>query len=587
MGKSNFITTNKYKNLEHKPRRLCLCSQSFVPAAALPALTVTVTVTVTQQSSRQSQVTTLIIMSYSTTTTITSTQQTNLVEANSLYLPGDCWESVLKIIIGDDNNNRCYLKSLSLVSKQFLSITNRLKYSLAVCNVNIFPYLLPPSLPRILQRFTNLTSLDLWYYIGDLDDLLLQLSLFPLKLTSLDISNKLTIPTIGLRAFSQNITTLTSLTCSKISCLRSTDFLLIALCFPLLEELDLSNPGNFKHNCINSLHPLETLSLALPKLRKIGLSGHTYIDDTLFFHLLNNCKFLKEAIIFGSPLVTVPGFVSALHRRPTLTEGLPLKKLVLCNCTGYTYDGIYSLVSKCQYIQHLDLQKAEFLNDHNVDNLSMFLGNLVYINLNACCNLTELTLLALVRRCPLLNEISMTYTGVGKMGLDLENCSSLINFIVNPQTKLKSLLLPISQSLTDKTIRLFSSICPNLELLEVSLCCHISEGIVDVLRSCREIVHLNLSSCTSVNLHGLNFQLPKLEVLNLCNTKTIIDDEILYLISRSCCGLLKLYLRQCDQITDKGVGQVIETCERLRDIHSFKFFQVKVDLGTPPSLNSL
>ncbi|KAL6494444.1 hypothetical protein OROGR_031244 [Orobanche gracilis] len=465
-----------------------------------------------------------------------------------------------------------------------------------------------------LQRFTNLTSLDLWYYIGDLDDLLLQLSLFPLKLTLLDISNKFTIPTIGLRAFSQNITTLTSLTCSKISCLRCTDFLLIALCFPLLEELDLGNPGGFKHNYINSLHPLETLSLALPKLRKIGLSGHTYIDDTLFFHLLNNCKFLKEAIIFGSSLVTVPGFVSALHRRPTLTslsfsgtynteyvtspfinllaslknltcveflslsisdellfsiarEGLPLKKLVLYNCTGYTYDGIYSLVSKCQYIQHLDLQKAEFLNDHNVDNLSMFLGNLVYINLNACCNLTELTLLALVRRCPLLNEISMTYTGVGKMGLDLENYSSLINFVVNPQTKLKSLLLPISQSLTDKTIKLLASICPNLELLEVSFCCHISEGIVDVLRSCREIVHLNLSSCTSVNLHGLNFQLPELEVLNLCYTKTIIDDEILCLISRSCCGLLKLYLRQCDQITEKGVGQVIETCERLRDIH--------------------
>ncbi|KEH28636.1 hypothetical protein MTR_4g008480 [Medicago truncatula] len=53
---------------------------------------------------------------------------------DSLYLPDECWESIFKFIIidGDNINNRGYLKSLSLVSKQFLSITNRLRFSLNV-----------------------------------------------------------------------------------------------------------------------------------------------------------------------------------------------------------------------------------------------------------------------------------------------------------------------------------------------------------------------------------------------------------------------------------------------------------------------
>jgi len=121
-----------------------------------------------------------------------------------VYLPDECWEHVFKFL---NNHNHCYLRSPSVVSKRFLSITNRLLFSLTVNN-QPHPFLL-----RLFHRFTKLKSLDLSGYKGDIDHLLREISCFSLNLTSLDISGQTSILEVGLRAFSKNITTLTSLIC--------------------------------------------------------------------------------------------------------------------------------------------------------------------------------------------------------------------------------------------------------------------------------------------------------------------------------------------------------------------------------------
>jgi F-box/leucine-rich repeat protein 2/20 len=63
----------------------------------------------------------------------------------------------------------------------------------------------------------------------------------------------------------------------------------------------------------------------------------------------------------------------------------------------------------------------------------------------------------------------------------------------------------------------------------------------------------------------MNFEFPKLEVLNLSDTE--VDDETLYVISKSCCGLLQLLLKNCDYVTAKGVKHVVENCTQLREIN--------------------
>jgi hypothetical protein len=216
-----------------------------------------------------------------------------------------------------------YLKSLSGVSKQFLSITNRMRCSLKFHSSTI------PFLPRLLYRFTNLTSLNLSYYFyryEELDALLCRICHFPLKLTSINLSNQYNIPTNGLRAFSKNITTLTSLTCSNITFISDSDLNLIASCFPLLEVVDLHNSplsdnyglsedgiGQILRRCRNIKHlnlaychrlKLRQMNSVVSKLEVLNLSQTTVDDETLcviskrccgpFQLLLNSCCDVTE-----------------------------------------------------------------------------------------------------------------------------------------------------------------------------------------------------------------------------------------------------------------------------------------------------
>jgi len=186
-----------------------------------------------------------------------------------LYLPNGCWDCIFKLIVDPNDNDfidyNHVLKSLSVVSKKFLSITSGLRFSLTISKIAPLSFFC-----RDFQRFTNLTSLDFKLFSGCLNTVLCQLSRFPLNLTSLNLSNKPTIPANGLRVFSQNITTLTSLSCSNIESINSTDIFLIADCLPLLEELDLSNPKYF-NDFSNFLDGVKALSLALFKLRKVNV----------------------------------------------------------------------------------------------------------------------------------------------------------------------------------------------------------------------------------------------------------------------------------------------------------------------------
>ncbi|KAK2366143.1 F-box/LRR-repeat protein [Trifolium repens] len=249
-----------------------------------------------------------------------SSQQT--VTATCAELPDECWEFIFRLVINDDDdknrNYRRYLNPLSLVSKQFLSVTDRLRFTLTIYDSSYFR--------RISKRFTNLNYLNLTSYTVDSNEVLRKFSRFQWKqLRSLSLSDQPNIPTNGLRAFSQKITTLTSLDCSQIHSLNRSDLFLIAECFPLLEELDLS----YYHplNCSSYVDGVEALSLALIKLRKVNLSGFPIKNQSLYY-LFNNCKDLEEVIIFDCDEITSTGLASAIRQRPTLRSLLFSNKKV-------------------------------------------------------------------------------------------------------------------------------------------------------------------------------------------------------------------------------------------------------------------
>jgi F-box/leucine-rich repeat protein 2/20 len=231
---------------------------------------------------------------------------------------------------------------------------------------------------------------------------------------------------------------------------------------------------------LNGHGGIETLSLAISKLRKIDLSGHTYMNDQSLFHLFNNCKLLEEAIIFDCFGITNAGIGSALGvSRPTFKS----------------------------------------LSLNYFDNCS--------------------TLLAIViRSCPSLSDIKIEHRGSWETNY-VDN--SLMNFNVVSSDQLKSLCLAGNTWLNDQSLAYMNF--PNLQKLDLSHCYQISEeGICQLLRTCSKIRHLNLSY-------------------------TQVDDETLYVISKSCRGLLQLSLEDCYFVTEKGVNHVVENCTQLKEIN--------------------
>ncbi|AES87319.2 RNI superfamily protein [Medicago truncatula] len=139
--------------------------------------------------------------------------------------------------------------------------------------------------------------------------------------------------------------------------------------------------------------------------------------------------------------------------------------------------------------------------------------------------------------------------------------------------------LQINRWLTDKNVKKFASVFPNLQRLDLSHCFDISEkGITQILRSCCEIRDLNLAYIPKMRLSRMNFEVPKLEVLNLSHTR--VDDIALYAISKSCCGLLELLLENCEMITDEGVKHVLENCTQLKVINLRNCDKVLADVAS-------
>ncbi|XP_050900431.1 uncharacterized protein LOC127107182 [Lathyrus oleraceus] len=263
------------------------------------------------------------------------------------YLPDECWEHVFKFLINygegeTDKKNKLYFKSLSLVSKQFLSITNPLVFSITISD--------HPShlLPRFFHRFSNLNSLHLCFGSRRLDSAI-----------ALALRDRPTLKSLS------------------------------------IFSIELNNASSVTSHYIDSF-------VSLKGLNNLKLC-YSHISDELLYSIAR--------------------------------ERLPLKSFVLNNCTGYSYDGIYCLLSKCQGIQHLDLHQADFLKDHHIAQISLFLGGLVSIKLCNCLNLTISTLFALIRNCPSLAEITMEHLGIGRGGA--ESFNSFKDFEVYPQVNWK------------------------------------------------------------------------------------------------------------------------------------------------------
>jgi hypothetical protein len=255
-----------------------------------------------------------------------TTTTTTMVVVADFYLPDECWEGVFRFLINEDSDdyNR-HLNYLSFVSKQFLSITNRLRlhFSLTICHPT------RPFLFRLFQRFPNLTSLDLPPSKGDgfcwISSLASSIRMKFTQTNSVHNSNSFAVSP-----------RLKSLYLANNSCLRDESIEMFASIFPNLRLLDLSFSYNISEEgicqvlkrCSEIRHlnltgclavKLRGMNFEIPNLEVLNLSS-TRVDDEALYAISKSCRGLSQLLLEYCYDVTVKGVRHVVENCTQLTE---------------------------------------------------------------------------------------------------------------------------------------------------------------------------------------------------------------------------------------------------------------------------
>ncbi|XP_074314868.1 F-box/LRR-repeat protein 14-like [Silene latifolia] len=487
-----------------------------------------------------------------------------------------CWD-----IIFDKLNNPSDRDSISLVCKEFLSITNLIQESLTVISPSI------NVLVNLLHRFPNSKKIQLMNFQGDLNRAIQVISQSGLNLEELDLSHNENLPDVCLQNLSSAMKNLKILDCSHSS-MKDPDLLKIANYFPQLEDINIS------YSCVDLTDQgIEFLASNLKRLRKVDVTGNTCITDKSVISLSLNCHFLEQ-FIADSPVakfeigsfgvensIDLPkNLVSLKFTNLKISDQflqsvakaeIPLTELSLLFCKSYTFSGISSLLRSHPCLKSLALFGADFLTNEHIDYLCQFLANLKTIKLNCCPLLSDSAFVTLSERCNLLSRLEIGNTCLGKEEL-INDDHPVKNYAV------RFLRLWSIQFLCSAYLRKVLLICPNLEKLDLSNCFRGTEllDVADILDYSPRINSLVLNQCRHLRFCREQAKASKLE--KLVAMYSGINDEILAMIGRNSPGLLYLDLEECKNVTEKGVKAVIESCKRLRYLNLSGCLNVNVDV---------
>ncbi|KAF7153647.1 hypothetical protein RHSIM_Rhsim01G0029300 [Rhododendron simsii] len=535
------------------------------------------------------------------------------------YFPDDCWELVFQKLREDDERD---LDSISLVSKQFLSLSNRVKHRLNVYDETI------PLLPNLLQRFRHIETIVFDTFVPkNIDGLVDQVSRSGvLNLQAITFLGFTQPPRDGFKALASNIQNdLKVLDCSGLRSIQDNDLVLIADLFPRLEELRITGMLNFydSNDKVAAQYitddGVDALASKLKELKKVVIKGTAcFITDKSLISLSTNCVKLRgislslynrsqhyvtedgiDFVVRHSPNLTSlslksqplqPSAFSFAIGNPfthaknlhsltmfqelvTVTEKRicsvakarpPLKKLKLVGFMGEYHEihgALKLLLQACQLtLEELTL-RSFCRGDTTITELAQYLSNLTSIELDEHFELTSVTFYTLTKYCPLLEKLVMA-----RPKQQVMDTSSPEYFHRN--YRMRHLDICNNMWLNNTILENFGHICPNLQFLCVRNCLHLTNvGIGEVLRRCPAITKLNISDLKVSGLFGRysDHSVLNLKTLKACGIE--IDDKGMAMIGNRCRNLQYLDIECCNEVTDRGVMEVVRNCERLRYIN--------------------
>ncbi|XP_058186221.1 uncharacterized protein LOC131303383 isoform X2 [Rhododendron vialii] len=322
--------------------------------------------------------------------------------------PDDCWELIFQKLREDDERA---LDSISLVSKRFLSISNRVKLSLKVRDKTL------PLLLNLLRRFQNIETLLITAHkeIDGLLDLISRSGV--LNLQAIEFRWCMTEPPrAGFKALALNKNIkddLKVLDCFGLVSMQDKDLVLIADLFPRLEELRIQAG---KQIC--------SIAKARPSLKMLQLNcfeGKYFEIHGALKLLLQACQLTLKELILVRWSLTDTAISDLAQHLSNLTF------IDLHACFGLTSVIFYTLTKSCPSLEtlkmaytreqvmdnfspkrlhenyrmrHLDVFSNLLLTDMMLKNFGQVCPNLKFLSVSEFKRLTNLGIGEVLRRCP-------------------------------------------------------------------------------------------------------------------------------------------------------------------------------------------
>jgi F-box/leucine-rich repeat protein 2/20 len=236
---------------------------------------------------------------------------------------------------------------------------------------------------------------------------------------------------------------------------------------------------------------------------------------------------------------------------------------------------VVALMAYCTSLRSLTLTSGS-LTDSAVAAMVRVHAGLVELNFACQHKLTDVAPCAIAKHLPKLELLNLSYAGAGRRRAgDNEISDDGVIALAQKCTALKTLRLS-GIPVTDAALLAVAEHCPELRVLSVGDCDHISDaGVIALVQRCAALKSLDLENTrvTDDVVSAVAKNCPYLEELDLCaqdgdfEIRRDVTDNALRTIAKYLPKLQALRLEDRERISDAGVIELVRSCTALKTLN--------------------
>lgn len=243
-----------------------------------------------------------------------------------------------------------------------------------------------------------------------------------------------------------------------------------------------------------------------------------------------------------------------------------IEMLILKNCWKVTNRGLLEISNNCPSLIVLDVSGCWDINDDGVCAIASRCPMLRSIDLSNCRKVTDRSLLALTNQCPQLREVLLSYCK--------QLTDSTITYFGNFAANLRRINLQRCLGITDAAWRIFNGDASSprkykLQEIVLSDCSFLTDAsILDIAEACTNLQVLNISFCCAVTeavfTQALIPMCPRMRILDASFCGNAISDDVVSAMAVGWHHLERLSVRGCVRLTNAGVLAMTRDCSSMR-----------------------